>query len=56
MKKIADDVFVQIIEQDGLHVLSIVIQDGIRENKSINFVGDEIESLFDYLKSELGEE
>ncbi|MBM6615605.1 hypothetical protein JTF06_11985 [Desemzia sp. RIT804] len=55
MKSIAEDLKVGFVESEGVEVLSIVVTDGFRTARSINFVDDEIKGLYEYLKSNLEE-
>lgn len=52
-KELSEDLHVQIVKQNETHVLAIIVQDGFRENRSINLVGEEVKQLYFYLKEEL---
>lgn len=49
-KSIANDVTVKISEEDGTSVLSMLVMNDVRTAHSLNFVDDEIEELYEYLK------
>ena len=56
--RISDDVLVSLVEQEGHLLLTINVQDGYHETRSIILINEEITKLCDFLNKgvkELGE-
>ena len=51
--RISNDVLISLIEQEGNSLFTIIIQDGLRETRSINLIDGEITKLRDFLNKEV---
>ena len=47
--RVSDDVLVSLVEQEGNLLFTIIVQDGYRENRSINLINEEFTKLRDFL-------
>ncbi len=47
--KVSDDVLISLVEQEGNLLLTIIVQDGYRETRSINLIDEEVTKLCDFL-------
>lgn len=53
--RISNDVLVSLVGQEDNLLLTIIVQDGYRETRSINLIDEEITKLYDFLNEEVEE-
>lgn len=53
--RISNDVMVSLVEKGDKLLFTIIVQDGYRETRSINLIGEEIIKLRNFLNNEVKE-